>query len=66
MRVIELIGLFFITTILVAIVIPIPCLPASCGPEGAELLTFFETVLVYIYQPLTWVIIISWIFAITL
>ena len=61
MRLIELIGLVFLTAVLAVIVIPIFCLPPSCGPEGIAPLIFFEAILVYLYQPITWIIIISWL-----
>jgi hypothetical protein len=65
MRFIELFGLIFITAILVAIVFPVPCLPPSCGPVDAAPLSVTQLIFAYLYQPLTWIIIVSWLTAIT-
>jgi len=64
MRFIEFLGLVFLTAILAALVIPIPCLPPSCGPPDAAPLTTFQIIQVYLYQPLIWIIILSWVIAI--
>jgi len=60
MRSYELLGLIILTSIFAGIVIPIPCIPPSCGPPNAEPYTTSQIILVYLLQPLTWVIILMW------
>ena len=66
MRSIEFIGLIVMTGILTGIVIPIPCIPPSCGPPEAAPYTTWQIILVYLFQPLTWVIILMWVTAIVI
>ena len=66
MRLIEVISLILFTALLIGIVLPIPCLPPSCGPPDATPLSLLETIVVYLYQPLTWIIILAWIIAIVI
>jgi len=66
MRFIELLGLVILTGILAGIVIVIPCIPPSCGPPDAIPYTTWQIIRVYLFQPLTWVIILMWLVAIVI
>ncbi len=55
----ELVGMLFITAIWLAIVIPIPCIPPSCGPPDAEPLSAFQVLIVYLQY--TWPLFFIWI-----
>jgi hypothetical protein len=60
----EVSGLIVFTLILIALVLPVPCLPPECGPENSEPLSLIQIVLVYLSQPMSWLIIIIWLIAI--
>jgi len=66
MRFIEIVGLVILTGILAGIVIVIPCILPSCGPPDATPYTTWQVILVYLLQPLTWVIILMWSVAIVI
>jgi len=59
MRLIELVGLLFITAIWMAVVIPLPCIPPYCGPPDAEPFSNLQVFRIYLYY--TWPLVIMWV-----
>ncbi len=59
----EVLGLVFVTIVLVGVAIPTPCFAPSCGLPDAQPYSTLEMISAYLSMPLIWFVIVVWLVA---